>query len=290
MARVTAVQSRIAKRVWKAIIETCGDQARPSSAPIPEFCRWVPGVGVLEGAGANLPSMPDETDFRPCVLADISIPPQTHEETREIDTPTSRKAELLLQQAQVEAARIIEEAKQRAGQLEQEAEDRVEALLLQRVNQELQRVRDEQTAAFRRAADALTEQLHQAAKARIDELAERTAALVAGITSRVIRRKVAAEDEIIVDVVTEAIRDVADADSLRIVLNPADEAILSAHEQTLLRQLGKLDNLEIVTDAGIERGGCLIASDHGEIDARVSSQLDEIWKRVSVTEVLGKTA
>lgn len=272
------------------MIEACADQARPSTAAPPKFLRWVPGVGAIEGPKTEQFRAPTEVDFQACALVEIPTSYGVAAESEEREALTSGRAETLLANAREEAQRIIEQAHERARQLEQEAEDNVEALMLQRVNQELQRISDEQTAAFGKAAERLIDQVNQAAQTRIDELSDRVAALVAGITSRVIRRKVAAEDEIIVGVVSEAIQELTDAGFLRLVVNPADEAILSAHEQTLLRQLGKVSQLEIVTDSAVERGGCLIASDHGEMDARVSSQLDEIWKRVSTTDVLRKTA
>lgn len=272
------------------MIEACADQVRPSTAEPPQFSRWVPGVGTLAEPAIALFRAPTEDDFQACALIEMPNVRELEEETAEISAPTSEQAEAVLREARQEAERVLEQARDRARRLEQEAEDKVEALLLQRVNEELQRISDEQTAEFGRAAQRLVEQLNQSAQTQIDELSERVAALVAGITSRVIRRKVAAEDEIIVEVVAEAVHELTDASFIRIVLNPADEAILSAHEQTLLRQLGKVSQLEIVTDSAVERGGCLIASDHGEIDARVSSQLDEIWKRVSATDVLRKTA
>lgn len=272
------------------MIEACADQARPSTAAPPQFLRWVPGVGAIEGPKTEQFRAPTEVDFQACALVEIPTSYQLAAGADEADALTSEQAEAVLANAREEAQRIIEQAHERARQLEQEAEDNIEALMLQRVNQELQRISDEQTAAFGKAAERLIDQVNQAAQTRIDELSDRVAALVAGITSRVIRRKVAAEDEIIVGVVSEAIQELTDAGFLRLVVNPADEAILSAHEQTLLRQLGKVSQLEIVTDSAVERGGCLIASDHGEMDARVSSQLDEIWKRVSTTDVLRKTA
>lgn len=272
------------------MIEACADQARPSTAAPPQFRRWVPGVGVIEGPKTGQFRAPSEADFQACALVEIPTPDQLAAESDSSDTATSEMADAVVANAAREAEAILEQAHARARQLEQEAEDKVEALLLQRVNQELQRISDEQTAAFGKAAERVIDQLNQAAQTRIEDLSDRVAALVAGITSRVIRRKVAAEDDIIVGVVSEALQELTDAGFLRLVVNPADEAILSAHEQTLLKQLGKVSQLEIVTDSAVERGGCLIASDHGEIDARVSSQLDEIWKRVSTTDVLRKTA
>jgi len=253
----------------------------PGQAEAEQFQPSVPGVGTVLSADAG--------QFRPCAIADMSQPSQPAEQQGG-DRDFGQQTQEILQQARGEAEEIIAEARQQAARLQQETEQHIEQLLAQLAGQEAAKVREEQTARFEAAAEELLERFQQAADMTLENLGAQVGALAAGVAGKVIHRKVAADDEIILDAVAEALRQLSDIKRLRIVLNPADQPVVSGHQQALLRQVGQLDSVEIVSDEAIERGGCLLDSDRGEVDGRISSQLEVIWKRVAGTALLKKTA
>ncbi len=232
-------------------------------------------VGVDDAACA------EATRFQPCVLGEV-IEPGAQQ--------FGHAGGQAFLEAHQQAEHILEEARRQAARLQQETQDQIEILLLRRAAEETEAVRQEQTARFEQAAHALIEQFRQDAGAALEELSAQVAELAAGITAKIIRRHIAADDRIVLDVVSEALGRLSDISRLRVVINPADEPAIAEHRQELLAQVSGLDGLDIVTDADIERGGCLLDSDRGEVDARLSSQLELIWKRVSASDVLRKTA
>ena len=233
-------------------------------------------VGVDDAACA------EATRFQPCVLGEVIEPGA--------DPSAQQSGRSGFLEAHQQAEHILEEARRQADHLQQETQDQIEILLLRRAGEETEAVRREQTARFEQAAHALIEQFRQDAGAALEELSAQVAELAAGITAKIIHRHIAADDRIVLDIVSEALGRLADISRLRIVINPADEPAIAEHRDELLAQVSGLDGLDIVTDADVERGGCLLDSDRGEVDARLSSQLELIWKRVSASDVLRKTA
>ena len=59
-------------------------------------------------------------------------------------------------------------------------------------------------------------------------------------------------------------------------VNIADLEITSRHKDDFYRMLDNIENVSVLEDPNIEKGGCIIETDFGDVDARISSQLDEI--------------
>lgn len=251
----------------------------PHSDAAERFQPWPSPAGMSESACA------EATRFQPCVLGE-AIEPGADAGAHQLGGGNQQS----LVEAYEQAEQILAEARRQAAELQQETEDQIETLLLRRAGEEAEAVRQEQTARFEQATQALIEQFRRDADVALEDLSAQVAELAAGITAKIIHRHIAADDRIVLDVVSEALGRLSDINRLRVAINPADKPMLTEHQQELLAQVSGLDGLEIVTDADIERGGCLLDSDQGEVDARLSSQLELIWKRVSAHDVLRKSA
>ncbi|ETZ18367.1 Flagellar assembly protein fliH [Borrelia duttonii CR2A] len=62
-------------------------------------------------------------------------------------------------------------------------------------------------------------------------------------------------------------------------MNLDDIDVVSHQKHEFISKFDFIENLEIVEDVNIGKGGCIIETDFGEIDARISSQLDRIEER-----------
>jgi flagellar biosynthesis/type III secretory pathway protein FliH len=60
--------------------------------------------------------------------------------------------------------------------------------------------------------------------------------------------------------------------------HPADVAVMEKNRATLVKELSELNEIEIVADARQKRGGCIVESEIGEIDATLDTQLDALQK------------
>jgi flagellar assembly protein FliH len=84
--------------------------------------------------------------------------------------------------------------------------------------------------------------------------------------------------------VRDALRRVVGVESVILRVHPDDEPAVREHRQPLLTGVDSLREFVVEADEKIERGGCIIESPSGTIDARLSTQLRQVE-----TAVFGQT-
>jgi flagellar assembly protein FliH len=124
--------------------------------------------------------------------------------------------------------------------------------------------------ALQRQLDALTE--------RTEREALRLALAVAGV---VVRREIALDPDTVLRRVREALRRVVGAESITLRVHPEDEALVRGQRTSLLGAADSLRELLVETDDSVERGGCIIESRAGNIDARITTALAQIERALS---------
>ena len=166
-----------------------------------------------------------------------------------------------------------------ATQLRASAEADAQALLVV-ARAEADRIRAAATAEGReRGLAAVTELL---VSARAEALRSRRAAtldlrgLAVKIAEKLLGRTLALDPAAVVDLTTEALRHAGEPKAIRIRSNPDDLALLESGRPRLLDRARSAGALHLEGDASIERGGCIIESELGSVDARLSVQLDAI--------------
>jgi flagellar assembly protein FliH len=109
-------------------------------------------------------------------------------------------------------------------------------------------------------------------------LADMVLELALDVARKVVAGELAARPERILDVVNLALRQMAETSrEARLLLNPDDAALVRPH----LDQVLDKNRLRIVEDARIVRGGCLIETAQGDLDATLPAR----WRQV--VQVLG---
>ena len=63
-------------------------------------------------------------------------------------------------------------------------------------------------------------------------------------------------------------------------VNLEDLEMVSSKMKEIQNSMEKIKNITILEDATVDRGGCIVETDFGQIDARISSQLREIEKKI----------
>jgi flagellar assembly protein FliH len=106
------------------------------------------------------------------------------------------------------------------------------------------------------------------------------------ISKKVIKDEIVERREIVINNIREAIRRVKDRDRIDIKVNFADLDMTTAHKDELIKMMESLKKVNIYEDSRIERGGCIIETDVGTIDARISTQLDAIEEAIRNTSTL----
>ena len=56
--------------------------------------------------------------------------------------------------------------------------------------------------------------------------------------------------------------------------------LFRSHAKDFIELAENAKNLTVVEDTAVDRGGCIIETDFGEIDARIASQLHELEEKI----------
>ncbi|AFN75361.1 Flagellar assembly protein FliH [Melioribacter roseus P3M-2] len=104
------------------------------------------------------------------------------------------------------------------------------------------------------------------------------------IARKIVRREVETES-LINDNLKNAISKIIGANEVIIKLNPEDKDELNEFSKSLLNN-SSFNKIKFEADERIEKGGCLVETEIGNVDARISSQLEEI--RLKLEESINK--
>jgi flagellar assembly protein FliH len=85
----------------------------------------------------------------------------------------------------------------------------------------------------------------------------------------------AGKGDLVVNLVGEALLKAQDRVHLKLHLNPADMNEIEAHRNELQLTVGAAE-MELIADARIERGGCVLDTEDGTVDVRLNTVVDKI--------------
>ena len=209
---------------------------------------------------SNPPSSHAVPPVSPLIAKGPAFPPQ--DEASNLKT-VEEQAESLLRQAKVEASEIEKQAYERGFSEGEKAgkelgEKSLEALLKQyaKTLEELNNLRREIFAASEREVLRLALE----------------------IARKVIRREVSVDEELILTLVKVALNRLAEQTIMTVRVNPRDYQSIQRHHAAYPSTSSLDEGVKLVEDPSVSRGGCLIETESGIIDARIEEQLREIEK------------
>ena len=63
-------------------------------------------------------------------------------------------------------------------------------------------------------------------------------------------------------------------------MNLEDVKLTTEHIKDFIEQVESVSGITVVEDSSVEKGGCIVETDFGAIDARISSQLSELESKI----------
>ncbi|MEO6952515.1 MAG: FliH/SctL family protein [Polyangia bacterium] len=189
----------------------------------------------------------------------------------------------LLRGAAAQSARLVSgarfEALADAATIRREAQTEAETLLAS-ARAEAERLRNEaQAEGKERGLAAVTELLigarSTAARARREATVE-LRELAVKIAAKLLGRTLTLDPAAVVDLTAQALSHAGEPKALRIRCHPDDLELLESGRPRLLERCRSGGVLRIEADAHVPRGGCVLDSELGQVDARLSVQLDAI--------------
>src|SRR4051812_3054653 len=122
-------------------------------------------------------------------------------------------------------------------------------------------------------ATAVNEVRAQQAEAAV-ELERRAVELGLALAQKVLAGALAVEPERVLDSVMGALRGIVERERITIMVNPDDLEIVRGAIQELCDSLGGIEHCEVQAERRVQRGGCLVRTTVGDVDARIETKLE----------------
>jgi flagellar assembly protein FliH len=199
----------------------------------------------------------------------------------------NNQAQKIRQEAEDEGKRIVDEARKKAEELEAEIQGKVEKVEQEAFAKGRAEGREEGFREGRREVERLVETLQKIISAAIDKRNEiiqesetQVINLVLLIAKKVI--KVISENQrnVVINNVVQSLRKLKSRGDVVIRVNLADVELTSEHINDFMKMVENVKSVTVLEDSSVDRGGCIIETDFGQIDARISSQLHEIEEKI----------
>ena len=130
----------------------------------------------------------------------------------------------------------------------------------------------ESAAALREAAAAI----HAANETFLVSLEPEVVALAFSLAERILQREAATDPAIAAATARAALEHLVGGERVVIRVNPRDLDAMRAQKLTLLEQFDGIQQIDVVPDEHVAPGGCLVDSELSHVDARISSQLQNL--------------
>jgi flagellar assembly protein FliH len=208
---------------------------------------------------------PDRKGFMPLFGAD------KQEDPREVAAREARRMTS-------EANRMVEEAQGQVENLRTQAHDQG---YQNGYEKGLQEGREASGAVINVTLDnfnRVVEALEQARARVLGNLEQELVAMVAAATDLVLMTPGAVRPELIIGVVRGAVAKVSQAERLTVHLNADDLALAEEFRPELVKGLGQLQHLELIADAELGRGDCLVETPQGQVDASLDTRRRQLWQ------------
>ena len=193
----------------------------------------------------------------------------------------SRNAELLLADAHARARALIEDAAARADAIAQDARKRGHDEGFEAGRQAADHEMNDMLVTMRGLLEMARAERHKLIADAEPELVR----LALGIAERVLHQQVALDRGVVLEMAKVAIARLIERDTVTVRVNPADLERIREHRKELIA-IGDIRNLRVVEDKRVDRGGVVVDSETGTIDARIATQLEEARKILDIEDDL----
>jgi flagellar assembly protein FliH len=199
----------------------------------------------------------------------------------------NNQAQKIRQAAEDEAQRVLAEAKDKSAKMQAEVERTVGQAEKEAYAKGYAAGRDEGYEEGKAEAKRLVERLHIIISKAIDKRNEILAEsetqvinLVLLIVKKVIKVISENQKNVVINNVVQALRKLKSRGDVVIRVNLADLELTTEHVKDFMGMVEHLKSITVLEDSTVDRGGCVIETDFGQIDARISSQLHEIEEKI----------
>lgn len=197
-------------------------------------------------------------------------------EAQEIKQSADDKVKVILDQANLEARKIESEIQDKETQILTEARKRG---YQDGWEEGIKKGSDEVKRLIERVQVILDTAIQKRNEIFI-ETEQQIIGLVLLISKKIIKVISENQKNVVINNVIQALRKLKSRGEVAIRVNLADLELASQHKRDFVEMVEGVKSIKILEDSTVDRGGCIIDTDFGSIDARISSQLHEIEDKI----------
>ena len=197
------------------------------------------------------------------------------------------QAQVIKTQAETEVAKIKAEAQAEAERIIAEAQAERDKIINESKKQGYDTGYEAGYQNGQKEADRLVERMHSIldnVMKRREEILSETEYQIVELVVLMARKvvKIISENQktVIMNNVLQALKKVKGRGDVTIRVNLADAKLTTEHIQDFIDRVEAVKGITVVEDTTVEKGGCIVETDFGAIDARISSQLTELEQKI----------
>ncbi|MBC7529080.1 MAG: hypothetical protein H7308_16215 [Chthonomonadaceae bacterium] len=186
------------------------------------------------------------------------------------------------QKAMSDVQRLMERAEEQAEEIRQEAYQQGYLLGYERgysdgdtkAQQDNLQSREEERVRLQTDITQFLECVEAERQRAWDDIEPQAMDLVFTLAKQVIKQEIDVSRTVAVSVIKNALRRVNESGALRVRVNPEDYETVRSHRSEILQVLNGSAAVEFVEDRRVGRGGAILETQNGNLDARIETQLE----------------
>lgn len=197
------------------------------------------------------------------------------------------QAQIIKTQAETNAAQIVKDAQAQAEQIIADAQAERDKIINASKKEGYDTGYEAGYQEGNKEAQRLIERMHNvldAVMARREEILNETEYQIVELVVLIARKvvKIISENQktVIMNNVLQALKKVKGRGDVTIRVNLADVKLTTDHIHDFIERVEAVKGITVMEDTTVEKGGCIVETDFGAIDARISSQLTELEQKI----------
>ncbi|HOJ49430.1 MAG TPA: flagellar assembly protein FliH [Spirochaetota bacterium] len=192
-----------------------------------------------------------------------------------------------MKEAEFKAKVVIDDANQKAKLIIEDAQKEAEKIKKESYSQGFEIGREEGYKSGQEEVNRLIGVLHKVVgelikkrESIVEETENQLVDLVLLIAKKVVKVITESQKRVIYDNVIAAINKLRIRSEITIRVNPEDVYTVTKYKKDFMEAVEGIENIRILEDPNVDKGGCIVTSEFGSVDARISTQLAEIEEQI----------
>ena len=220
------------------------------------------------------------------VAADEIIKKAEETAFEEVKRQTDQAA-VIKADAETEAQRIIDDAKAEAAKIVADAQNERDKLQRDAYDTGFEQGHQEGYNKGEAEVERLVDRMHQILQAvmqRREEILQDTESQIVELVILMARKviKILSENQknVILANTLAALKKVKTRGTVTLRVNLEDVKLATENVSEFIKHVENVQGITVLEDSSVEKGGCIVETDFGAIDARISSQLQELENKI----------